>query len=132
MDVVAQRGCCSWHDGIAYCDTSVGRYVCNDGTYSPTCECQYVNYNPPVMFYYTTSSPTKSIYNQPTTTPTFVRSKIKETKIQAKSLIPSKSVNSYYNESSDYDFEIMVMLLITGFLSTFIINLLRSTSSGNY
>lgn len=35
----AQQGCCSWHGGISYCDSSVGSYVCNDGTYSPTCGC---------------------------------------------------------------------------------------------
>ena len=38
-NALAQRGCCSWHDGVSYCDTSVGRYVCNDGTYSPSCGC---------------------------------------------------------------------------------------------
>lgn len=36
---LAQQGCCSWHGGISYCDSNVGRYVCNDGTYSPTCGC---------------------------------------------------------------------------------------------
>lgn len=38
----AKQGCCSWHGGVAYCDTSTGRYVCNDGTYSPTCRCAYI------------------------------------------------------------------------------------------
>lgn len=37
--VNAQQGCCSWHGGIAYCDSWSGRYVCNDGTYSPSCTC---------------------------------------------------------------------------------------------
>lgn len=37
--VFARSGCCSWHGGVDYCDTSVGRYVCNDGTYSPSCGC---------------------------------------------------------------------------------------------
>lgn len=37
--VDARSGCCSWHGGVSYCDTSVGRYVCNDGTYSPSCAC---------------------------------------------------------------------------------------------
>ncbi|MBI4035909.1 excalibur calcium-binding domain-containing protein [Candidatus Daviesbacteria bacterium] len=36
---LAQQGCCSWHGGISYCDSSVGTYVCNDGTYSPSCGC---------------------------------------------------------------------------------------------
>lgn len=39
--VSAQRGCCSRHGGVAYYDTSVGRYVCADGSYSPTCGCTY-------------------------------------------------------------------------------------------
>lgn len=41
VEVQARSGCCSWHGGIAYCDTAVGRYVCNDGEYSPTCGCEY-------------------------------------------------------------------------------------------
>ena len=32
-------GCCSWHGGVASCDGSVGRLVCRDGTYSPSCGC---------------------------------------------------------------------------------------------
>lgn len=35
--VEAGRGCCSHHGGQAYC--SNGRWVCRDGTYSPTCTC---------------------------------------------------------------------------------------------
>ena len=34
----AKRGCCSWHGWVNYC-ASNGRYVCNDGTYSPSCTC---------------------------------------------------------------------------------------------
>ncbi len=34
------QGCCSRHGGIARCDESQGRYVCNDGTYSPSCNCE--------------------------------------------------------------------------------------------
>ena len=34
----AKRWCCSWHGWVNYC-ASNGRYVCNDGTYSPTCTC---------------------------------------------------------------------------------------------
>lgn len=37
--VNAGQGCCSWHGGQAYCDRSTGRWVCNDGTYSPSCRC---------------------------------------------------------------------------------------------
>src|SRR5690349_20352355 len=39
--VAATSGCCSHHKGVSHCDTSVGTYVCNDGTYSPSCGCQY-------------------------------------------------------------------------------------------
>jgi hypothetical protein len=39
----ARRECCSWHGGVAGCDRDVGRLVCNDGTYSPTCGCEKRN-----------------------------------------------------------------------------------------
>jgi len=35
---IAGRGCCSWHGGQSYC-ASNGRWVCADGTYSPSCTC---------------------------------------------------------------------------------------------
>ena len=35
----ALAGCCSYHGGVSYCDWSVGREVCRDYTYSPTCTC---------------------------------------------------------------------------------------------
>jgi hypothetical protein len=35
----ATSGCCSWHGGQSYCDYSTGRWVCADGTYSPSCTC---------------------------------------------------------------------------------------------
>ncbi|MFZ2193722.1 MAG: hypothetical protein WAV31_05755 [Candidatus Moraniibacteriota bacterium] len=38
----ATSGCCSWHGGVSHCDTSVGKYVCNDGSYSPSCGCTYI------------------------------------------------------------------------------------------
>ncbi len=34
---IAQRGCCSWHQGICGCASPY--VVCCDGTYSPTCRC---------------------------------------------------------------------------------------------
>jgi hypothetical protein len=37
--VGAAAGCCSWHGGVSYCDSSVGKQVCNDGSYSPSCTC---------------------------------------------------------------------------------------------
>ncbi len=36
--VNAQRGCCSSHGGIAYCGSG-GKYICKDGTTSPSCTC---------------------------------------------------------------------------------------------
>jgi len=36
--LIAQRGCCSWHQGV--CDCSNGRVVCCDGTKSPSCTCK--------------------------------------------------------------------------------------------
>lgn len=44
--IFAQQGCCSWHNGISHCDSSSGRYVCNDGSYSPTCKCTDTNTTP--------------------------------------------------------------------------------------
>lgn len=40
--VFARRGnsgCCSRHGGVASCDSDVGRLVCRDGSYSPSCGC---------------------------------------------------------------------------------------------
>src|SRR5262245_40923014 len=34
---IAQRGCCSWHDGV--CGCSGGRVQCCDGSQSPSCGC---------------------------------------------------------------------------------------------
>ena len=34
------QGCCSWHRGVAGCEVASNRIVCNDGEYSPTCECE--------------------------------------------------------------------------------------------
>lgn len=36
--VPEQRGCCSWHSGV--CGCSLGRLVCCDGAYSPSCTCK--------------------------------------------------------------------------------------------
>lgn len=36
----AGRGCCSHHGGVSHCDTTTGKQVCNDGTYSPSCTCE--------------------------------------------------------------------------------------------
>ena len=42
----AKRGCCSWHDGVNHCDTTTGRIICNDSTYSPSCMCERDSNNP--------------------------------------------------------------------------------------
>jgi len=36
--VIAKRGCCSHHGGVAGCNNN-GSVKCNDGTTSPTCTC---------------------------------------------------------------------------------------------
>lgn len=41
--VYAGRGCCSWHGGQSYCDEETDRWVCQDGTYSPSCTCSTNN-----------------------------------------------------------------------------------------
>jgi len=40
--VEARSGCCSWHRGVRGCDYDVGRQVCNDGLYSPSCTCPII------------------------------------------------------------------------------------------
>lgn len=40
ISVDARSGCCSHHGGVSHCDTSVGKYRCNDGTVSPSCVCE--------------------------------------------------------------------------------------------
>ena len=36
--IFAQKGCCSWHGGVAGCSEN-GRQICKDGTLSPSCTC---------------------------------------------------------------------------------------------
>ena len=38
-DLMARRGCCSWHGGVCGCDEATDRIICCDGTLSPTCRC---------------------------------------------------------------------------------------------
>ena len=38
-EIIARRGCCSWHGGV--CGCANGRVVCCDGTYSPSCTCHH-------------------------------------------------------------------------------------------
>lgn len=39
VSTYARSGCCSHHGGVAYCDNTVGKYACRDGTRSPSCGC---------------------------------------------------------------------------------------------
>jgi hypothetical protein len=48
---LATSGCCSWHGGESYCDYSAMRWVCRDGTYSPSCTCGGY-YVPQPIYYY--------------------------------------------------------------------------------
>jgi len=36
-EILAGRGCCSWHQG--QCGCSMGRVICCDGSTSPSCGC---------------------------------------------------------------------------------------------
>lgn len=36
-DIIAQQGCCSYHQGVCGCE--LGRVICCDGNYSPSCHC---------------------------------------------------------------------------------------------
>lgn len=38
-ELIAKRGCCSWHGGVCDCGSN-GRVICCDGTYSPSCTCK--------------------------------------------------------------------------------------------
>jgi hypothetical protein len=38
--LIAQSGCCSYHNGVSGC--SGGRVTCNDGTTSPSCTCNSI------------------------------------------------------------------------------------------
>lgn len=40
--VLATSGCCSYHGGENRCDYDVGREICNDTQYSPTCTCPII------------------------------------------------------------------------------------------
>lgn len=40
INVDASRGCCSHHGGVSRCDTSIGKYRCNDVAASLSCVCE--------------------------------------------------------------------------------------------
>ncbi len=63
--VDAQRGCCSWHGGVAGCDSATGKYRCVDGTLSPSCTCSVSsndNYSAP-SYTYGCTNPNAINYN---------------------------------------------------------------------
>jgi hypothetical protein len=64
-NALATSGCCSWHGGVSYCDTSVGTYVCGDGSYSPSCGCAYYPpvYIPPPPSAFPSEMAIKANYN---------------------------------------------------------------------
>lgn len=72
ISVSAKSGCCSHHGGVSHCNTSIGKYVCNDGSVSPTCTCE------------------KIITNKKTTT----TSKTKKTSISSKLVTTRKTTNT--------------------------------------
>lgn len=41
ISVQAGSGCCSWHGGESGDCTSNGKSICNDGTISPSCKCDF-------------------------------------------------------------------------------------------
>lgn len=45
-EMLAQRGCCSWHGGV--CGCSGPRVQCCDGSKSPSCLCNQKDVNPTV------------------------------------------------------------------------------------
>lgn len=62
--LLAERGCCSWHDGVCGCSAS-GRQVCCDGSLSPSCTC----YVPPKQTFNPTPFPTYQPIYKPSPTP---------------------------------------------------------------
>lgn len=59
--VEAKSGCCSYHGGVAGCNSS-GRQICNDGTLSPTCTC-----TPVVQYVYGCTDQNAKNYNSQAT-----------------------------------------------------------------
>ena len=66
VTVFAQRGCCSWHKGVAGCDSQTGRQRCNDGTLSPSCTCSGGGSSSSSTYHYVAPTPA------PAPTPSYV------------------------------------------------------------
>ena len=57
VTVNAQRGCCSYHGGVAGCSEN-GRTICRDGTLSPSCRC-----TPTITYIYGCTDSSAKNYN---------------------------------------------------------------------
>ena len=57
VTVNAQRGCCSYHGGVAGCSED-GRTICRDGTLSPSCRC-----TPTITYIYGCTDSSAKNYN---------------------------------------------------------------------
>jgi hypothetical protein len=63
VTVNAARGCCSHHGGVSHCGSS-GKYICNDGTTSPSCTCSYTYYKDTPSTNNTTSNNTSPVQEE--------------------------------------------------------------------
>lgn len=89
FNVSAGRGCCSHHGGQAYC--SNGRWICNDGTVSPTCTCSGGSSSSNSS---SSSSSSNNSYNNVTTRKTTTTRKITTTtKKQVYGCMDSSAIN---------------------------------------
>lgn len=100
----AKSGCCSWHGGVSGCDTSTGRQVCNDGTYSPSCTCAYIPpkpaYTPPAVTYSWNSQTYTSLDTYNSTKRSDIKSLCK--KILEREPYSDSELDNWFNSSKDY------------------------------
>lgn len=80
-NVEARKGCCSHHHGVKKCDTNNGRLLCNDNTYSPSCNCEYIKEVKKVTY---KKSPIKKIIQK---------------NYNCKTMVISERIASYYKKS---------------------------------
>lgn len=88
LSAAAKSGCCSWHGGVNSCDANMGRYLCNDGTLSPTCTCpEFNNATAKVKVQNTTAEDEKLYYrmlNVPRNTTAYCQSRFGKDAIAGK------------------------------------------------
>ena len=89
VTVNAARGCCSGHGGVSHCGPS-GKYICNDGSTSPSCTCTYT-------FYDETPSTNNSITKAPPQKP---QEQIKEPEVKEE-VINKEEITSPMQEESE-------------------------------